>query len=77
MWSTFPPLALLALGLVPLPTLALSPQFLPCQIQKPKGLSPLVGCSAGTIYVSNDLMDKFATFRSIQAAVLSLYVSSL
>ncbi|KAF9468737.1 pectin lyase fold/virulence factor [Collybia nuda] len=65
-------LALPALGLVPLLTFALSPQFLPCQVKKPSGSSPLIGCPDGTIYVSSDPTDKFATFHNIQAAVLSL-----
>ena len=52
--------------------LALSPQFLPCQLQKPKNVSPLEGCPPGTIFVSHQ--DHWAHFKSVQEAVLSLCV---
>ncbi|KAJ3751545.1 pectin lyase-like protein [Lentinula detonsa] len=51
---------------------ALSPQFLPCQIQKPAGESPLEGCPAGTIYVSANASDPYASFIKVQDAVESL-----
>ncbi|KAG6836861.1 hypothetical protein H0H93_002104 [Arthromyces matolae] len=41
-------------------------------IQKPIHQSPLLGCPPGTIYVSNNLSDPFASFRSIQEAIDSL-----
>ncbi|KAJ7727392.1 carbohydrate esterase family 8 protein [Mycena metata] len=50
--------------------LALSPQFIQCQIQKPASTSPLKGCPAGTIFVS--ATDSRAQFTSVQAAVESL-----
>ncbi|KDQ62039.1 carbohydrate esterase family 8 protein [Jaapia argillacea MUCL 33604] len=49
---------------------ALSPNYIACQLQKPAGLSPLIGCPAGTIYVS--ATDPTAQFSSVQAAVESL-----
>jgi hypothetical protein len=52
----------------------LSPEFVACQVQKPFGISPLLGCPAGTIFVSQDVNDKHARFHSVQDAVLSLYV---
>ncbi|KAF8073470.1 carbohydrate esterase family 8 protein [Lyophyllum atratum] len=51
---------------------ALSPRFIACQIQKPAGISPLLGCPRGTIYVSSNASDSFAHFRKVQDAVLSL-----
>lgn len=54
--------------------LCLSPEFIACQVQKPFGISPLLGCPAGTIFVSQDANDKHARFHSVQDAVLSLYV---
>lgn len=54
--------------------LALSPQFVACQVQKPFGLSPLLGCPPGTIFVSADATDKHAHFNKVQDAVLSLWV---
>lgn len=51
---------------------ALSPTFLPCQLQKPPGVSPLLGCPEGTIFVSQT--DKEAHFMHVQDAILSLYV---
>ncbi|KAF8194147.1 pectin lyase-like protein [Pholiota molesta] len=50
----------------------LSPEFVACQVQKPFGISPLLGCPAGTIFVSQDVNDKHARFHSVQDAVLSL-----
>ncbi|KDR82405.1 hypothetical protein GALMADRAFT_237699 [Galerina marginata CBS 339.88] len=41
-------------------------------MQKPAGVSPLLGCPAGTIFVSQNLKDNHANFHSVQAAVLSL-----
>ena len=67
---------LLLLTVVPTVTLrgalALSPQFVACQVQKPFGLSPLLGCPPGTIFVSADATDKHAHFNKVQDAVLSL-----
>jgi hypothetical protein len=51
----------------------LSPAFLPCQVQKPAGVSPLSGCPDGTIYVNQNTSDRFAHFHKIQDAILSLY----
>ncbi|TFK33326.1 carbohydrate esterase family 8 protein [Crucibulum laeve] len=51
---------------------ALSPQFIACQVQKPANMSPLLGCPAGTIFVSQNTSDTRAKFHSIQEAVLSL-----
>ncbi|KAJ7591378.1 pectin lyase-like protein [Mycena floridula] len=51
---------------------ALSPTFLPCQIQKPATISPLQGCPAGTIFVSSNTSNPFAQFHSVQDAVISL-----
>ncbi|GLB45534.1 putative pectinesterase [Lyophyllum shimeji] len=51
---------------------ALSPRYIACQSQKPAGLSPLLGCPKGTIYVSQNVSDPFAKFHSVQEAVLSL-----
>lgn len=66
------PLFLLALaGALPY-ALCLSPQFIACQVQKPFGLSPLLGCPKGTIFVSADAADKHAHFTKVQDAVLSL-----
>ncbi|PSR80462.1 hypothetical protein PHLCEN_2v6719 [Hermanssonia centrifuga] len=48
----------------------LSPIFQACQLQKPAGVSPLVGCPAGTILVSQTHSE--AVFSSVQKAVLSL-----
>ncbi|KAG6909252.1 hypothetical protein DXG01_001434 [Tephrocybe rancida] len=50
----------------------LSPEFIACQVQKPAGDSPLLGCPQGTIYVSHNTSDPFAHFHSVQEAVLSL-----
>jgi len=47
-----------------------SPIHLPCQLQKPKGVSPLVGCQPGTLYVSPT--DAKAGFKSVMQAVQSL-----
>ncbi|KAF7296659.1 Carbohydrate esterase family 8 protein [Mycena chlorophos] len=49
---------------------ALSPIFFECQKQKPGGISPLLGCPEGTIFVSQT--DPKAHFRTIQSAVESL-----
>ncbi|KAJ7863449.1 pectin lyase-like protein [Mycena olivaceomarginata] len=54
------------------PALALSPKFVPCQIQKPASTSPLSGCPAGTIFVSQNASDPHTQFTSIQAAIQSL-----
>ncbi|KAF9046379.1 pectin lyase-like protein [Panaeolus papilionaceus] len=51
---------------------ALSPQFLPCQLQKSRGVSPLEGCPRDTILVSSDARDPFARFHSIQEAISSV-----
>ncbi|KAF7332541.1 Carbohydrate esterase family 8 protein [Mycena kentingensis (nom. inval.)] len=51
---------------------ALSPRFFQCQIQKPASVSPLAGCPAGTIFVSQNTSDPNADFNSIQTAILSL-----
>ncbi|KAJ7243738.1 pectin lyase-like protein [Mycena rebaudengoi] len=51
---------------------ALSPQFIQCQIQKPASGSPLTGCPAGTIFVSQNASDPHTQFTSVQAAILSL-----
>ncbi|KAK7689841.1 hypothetical protein QCA50_006480 [Cerrena zonata] len=61
--------AVATLGLVG-HVLALSPQFLPCQLKKPINVSPLEGCPKGTIFVSHN--DTRAQFKSVQEAVLSL-----
>jgi len=52
--------------------LALSPDFFACQMQKPAGISPLLGCPQGTIFVSQNVKDSHASFHSVQDAVLSL-----
>ncbi|KAJ6451596.1 carbohydrate esterase family 8 protein [Mycena sanguinolenta] len=49
---------------------ALSPQFINCQLQKAATVSPLSGCPQGTIFVSQT--DRRAAFTSIQAAIESL-----
>lgn len=49
---------------------ALSPTFLDCQLQKSSGVSPLLGCPTGTLFVSQT--DASANFTSVQDAVLSL-----
>ncbi|CAL1713535.1 unnamed protein product [Somion occarium] len=49
---------------------ALSPRFLPCQLQKHANISPLTGCPSGTVFVSPN--DGRAHFTGIQEAVLSL-----
>ncbi|KAJ3552755.1 hypothetical protein NM688_g3987 [Phlebia brevispora] len=49
---------------------ALSPTFLSCQLQKSSGVSPLLGCPEGTIFVSQG--HPSAHFSSVQQAVLSL-----
>lgn len=51
-------------------TLALSPAFLACQLQKPASISPTLGCPKGTIFVS--ATDRRAHFNSVQDAVISL-----
>ncbi|KAL0576318.1 hypothetical protein V5O48_005667 [Marasmius crinis-equi] len=51
---------------------ALSPKFLPCQLQKAANQSALDGCPPGTIFVSQDTSDPNANFHSIQDAILSL-----
>ncbi|KAJ7637533.1 pectin lyase-like protein [Mycena polygramma] len=56
----------------PIPILALSPQFIPCQLQKPAPTSPLSGCPAGTIFVSQNASDPHTQFTSVQAAIASL-----
>ncbi|KAK0211229.1 pectin lyase-like protein [Desarmillaria ectypa] len=53
-------------------TLAFSPLFLPCQVQKLANQSTLSGCPPGTILVSNDNFDPDTSFNSIQDAILSL-----
>ncbi|KLO07497.1 pectin lyase-like protein [Schizopora paradoxa] len=63
-------LAFLALCHTFLGAAALSPTFLPCQLQKPSRQSPLEGCPSGTLFVSPT--DTRAHFSSIQDAVLSL-----
>jgi len=50
--------------------LGLSPTYLPCQLQKPAGESPLEGCPGGTLFVSPT--DPTAAFRSVQEAINSL-----
>lgn len=62
------------LGLV-LHVRSLSPTHLACQLQKPAKVSPLLGCSEGTIFVS--ATDSRAKFTTVQDAVLSLYVRSV
>ncbi|TFK73194.1 pectin lyase-like protein [Pluteus cervinus] len=52
--------------------LALSPQFLECQLQKTESESPLAGCPPGTIFISQDPSNKHARFNKIQDAILSL-----
>lgn len=68
--------ALYALAVLGLPAahtvVALSPTFLPCQLQKPPSVSPLLGCPEGTLFVSQG--DKRAHFTKVQDAVESLYV---
>ncbi|TDL16220.1 pectin lyase-like protein [Rickenella mellea] len=49
---------------------SLSPLYLACQMQKPANTSPLLGCPAGTIFVSPT--DSRAQFKKVQDAVLSL-----
>ncbi|KAI0642991.1 pectin lyase-like protein [Trametes meyenii] len=50
--------------------LALSPAHIACQLRKPHGRPPLIGCEPGTIFVSKEYTG--ADFSSIQDAVLSL-----
>ncbi|KAJ6511886.1 pectin lyase-like protein [Mycena vitilis] len=75
-WSS--PSLLLLLLLFPLlcpqlqPVLALSPHLTPCQLQKPLPTSPLSGCPAGTLYVSQNTSDPHTQFTSVQAAIASL-----
>ncbi|EMD39668.1 carbohydrate esterase family 8 protein [Gelatoporia subvermispora B] len=57
--------AILAVSVV-----ALSPDYLACQLQKPAQLSPLLGCPAETIFVSKT--DAHAHFTSLQHAITSL-----
>lgn len=51
-------------------THALSPKFLACQLKKPFGISPLVGCPIGTLFVSAN--SSSAHFTSVQQAIESL-----
>ncbi|KAJ7062369.1 pectin lyase-like protein [Mycena amicta] len=51
---------------------ALSPTFFNCQIQKPASQSPLLGCPAGTLFVSQNASDPHAHFSTIQSAIASL-----
>ncbi|RDB16013.1 putative pectinesterase/pectinesterase inhibitor 7 [Hypsizygus marmoreus] len=64
-------LTLIVLLFIPC-ALGLSPHFIAFQVQKPLGISPLLGCPSGTIYVSSNRTDPFAQFHSVQDAVLSL-----
>ncbi|KAF8955293.1 pectin lyase-like protein [Flammula alnicola] len=52
--------------------LGLSPEFIACQVQKPFGISPLLGCPPATIFVSQDVNEPHAHFHSVQEAVSSL-----
>jgi hypothetical protein len=54
---------------------ALSPEYLACQLQKNADTSPLTGCPAGTLYVSPT--DSRANFQSVQAAIQSLWVTTV
>lgn len=54
------------------PILATSHRLLGCQLQKPKGVSPLLGCPKQTIFVSQDPTNRFAKFYKIQDAIESL-----
>ncbi|KAK7054335.1 hypothetical protein VNI00_003529 [Paramarasmius palmivorus] len=58
--------------LQPWPTLALSPRYLPCQLQKPASTSSLEGCPSGTIFVSKNTSDPEVKFSTVQEAILSL-----
>ncbi|KAI0629825.1 carbohydrate esterase family 8 protein [Trametes polyzona] len=49
---------------------ALSSRHIACQLKKPRGHSPLAGCSPGTLFVSST--DPHAHFKNIQKAILSL-----
>ncbi|KAI0075082.1 pectin lyase-like protein [Panus rudis PR-1116 ss-1] len=49
---------------------ALSPHFIPCQLQKPQNISPLEGCPTGTVFVSQH--DSRAHHTSVQEAISSL-----
>lgn len=51
---------------------SLSSKLLACQLQKPENLSPLLGCPSETVFVSPS--DNRAHFKSVQEAVISLYV---
>ncbi|KAH7913950.1 carbohydrate esterase family 8 protein [Hygrophoropsis aurantiaca] len=62
--------AFVFLALFALQAHALSPKYVTCQLQKPEGISPLLGCPEGTLYVSPT--DSTADFTSVQDAVLSL-----
>ncbi|KAF9265311.1 pectin lyase-like protein [Marasmius fiardii PR-910] len=62
----------LTVSVYPWSAQGLSPQFLPCQLQKPSNKSPLQGCPPGTIFVSQNSNDPNAKFNSIQEAILSL-----
>ncbi|KAI0373805.1 carbohydrate esterase family 8 protein [Pilatotrama ljubarskyi] len=52
------------------PALALSPAHLACQLKKPSHVSPLAGCTPGTLFVSQN--DRRAHFPSVQEAIRSL-----
>ncbi|KIP04249.1 carbohydrate esterase family 8 protein [Phlebiopsis gigantea 11061_1 CR5-6] len=49
---------------------AFSPKFLACQLKKPGGISSLLGCPEGTVFVSPD--STAAHFQTVQSAVESL-----
>ncbi|ESK95694.1 carbohydrate esterase family 8 protein [Moniliophthora roreri MCA 2997] len=51
---------------------ALSPKYLPCQLQKPPSVSPLTGCPHGTILVSKNASDSKTSFSTVQKAISSL-----
>ncbi|KIJ62682.1 carbohydrate esterase family 8 protein [Hydnomerulius pinastri MD-312] len=58
------------IALLALRAQALSPVYIACQLQKPTGISPLVGCPEGTLYVSPT--DPAANHATVQSAVASL-----
>lgn len=66
------PLALVLYLAIIIHVYALSPEFIACQTQKAAGLSPLLSCPSGTIYVSSNVSDPFAHFHTVQSAILSL-----
>jgi hypothetical protein len=53
---------------------ALSQHYYACQLQQNEETSPLTGCPNGTLFVSPT--DSRASFKTVQAAVESLWVTA-